>query len=59
MTAALVQSICLYKLHGKENFMPGKGDAKDMPEGFAPSEYDVLVGWARQNFHHGEYRLVD
>ncbi len=47
----------------KENVMVGKGsDAKEsnekqMPEGFAPSHFDVLVGWARQNFHHGEKEM--
>ncbi len=53
MTAVALQSVAL-KLHDKQRFMTGKGDAKDLPEGFAPSEFDVLVGWARQNFHHGE-----
>lgn len=42
----------------KENLMPpAKGDSKEMDEGFAPSEFDVLVGWARQNFHHGTLAL--
>lgn len=50
----------------KENFMSGKqastlreSEEKQMPEGFAPSEFDVLVGWARQNFHHGKEDSAD
>jgi hypothetical protein len=55
MTAvALVARPVGLKPHEKENCMPGKGDAQEMAEGFAPSEFDVLVGWARQNFHHGK-----
>lgn len=43
-------------LNEKETYMPVvKGDARELPEGFAPSEFDVLVGWARQNFHHGTH----
>ena len=51
---------------GKENLMSGKqentlkeNEEKQMPEGFAPSEFDVLVGWARQNFHHGKEDSAD
>lgn len=59
MTAVTLQSVPL-QLHDKQRSMASKGDAKDMPEGFAPSEFDVLVGWARQNFHHaGNRRFRD
>jgi hypothetical protein len=27
----------------------------ELPEDFAPSKMDVIVGWARQNYHHGTY----
>jgi hypothetical protein len=47
-------------LDDKENLMSGKeSDEREMPEGFVPSEFDVLVGWARQNFHHGEKRHAE
>ena len=26
-----------------------------LPEDFTPSKMDVIVGWARQNYHHGTY----
>jgi len=54
---------------GKENsFMSGneqrddtgavkEGSEKYMPEDFVPTDFDVLVGWARQNFHHGEKKM--
>ncbi len=52
-------AVCLANLIGvdeKENCMDNytPPDAKELPEGFAPSEFDVLCGWARQNFHHGK-----
>ena len=52
-------AVCLANLTGvdeKENYMDNytPPDAKELPEGFAPSEYDVICGWARQNFHHGK-----
>ena len=25
----------------------------ELPEDFVPSKMDVIVGWARQNYHHG------
>ena len=25
----------------------------ELPEAFTPSKMDVIVGWARQNYHHG------
>jgi hypothetical protein len=28
-------------------------DASELPEDYIPSEYDVICGWARQNYHHG------
>ena len=27
----------------------------ELPEDFTPSKMDVIVGWARQNYHHGTY----
>jgi hypothetical protein len=30
---------------------------EELPESFQPSKYDVIVGWARQNYHHGAYLL--
>jgi hypothetical protein len=30
-----------------------------LPEGFQPSKYDVIVGWARQNYHHGTLPSVE
>jgi len=27
----------------------------ELPENFKPSKMDVIVGWARQNYHHGTY----
>ena len=29
-------------------------DAKQLAKDFIPSEQDVICGWARQNYHHGE-----
>ena len=26
---------------------------EELPESFEPSSHDVIVGWARQNYHHG------
>lgn len=28
-------------------------DTSDLPEDYIPSDSDVIVGWARQNYHHG------
>ena len=37
-----------------ENILMSKvGKNRDLPEGFTPSEMDVICGWARQNYHHG------
>ncbi len=31
----------------------------ELPEDFAPSKMDVIVGWARQNYHHGTYCTIN
>eukprot|EP00536_Pseudo-nitzschia_multiseries_P006907 jgi/Psemu1/16422/gm1.16422_g len=28
-----------------------------LPESFRPSKFDVIVGWARQNYHHGTRKI--
>ncbi len=33
-------------------------DWLELPEDFTPSKMDVIVGWARQNYHHGAYRIL-
>ena len=33
-------------------------DWLELPESFRPSRFDVIVGWARQNYHHGTYRIA-
>jgi hypothetical protein len=40
----------------QDNLMTENTDANILPDGFSPSEMDVICGWARQNFHHGEFR---
>ena len=36
---------------------PAKAEGEEwgleLPEDFVPSKMDVIVGWARQNYHHG------
>lgn len=32
-------------------------DTGELPEDYQPSEYDAIVGWARQNYHHGTFAL--
>ena len=29
----------------------------ELPENFEPSNMDCIVGWARQNYHHGTCQL--
>jgi hypothetical protein len=29
-------------------------DSLELPIAYVPSEYDVICGWARQNYHHGK-----
>ena len=33
-------------------------DTSDLPEDYVPSDSDVIVGWARQNYHHGTSTCV-
>jgi hypothetical protein len=33
--------------------MGDEHDTRELPEDYVPSESDVIVGWARQNYHHG------
>lgn len=30
-------------------------DPNELPPEFAPSDNDVICGWARQNYHHGKF----
>ena len=30
----------------------------ELPEDFTPSKMDVIVGWARQNYHHGMFFVL-
>jgi hypothetical protein len=39
----------------QDNLMAENTEASILPDGFSPSEMDVICGWARQNFHHGEF----
>ena len=34
--------------------MAEKDDSNELPEGFVPSDLDVICGWARQNYHHSK-----
>lgn len=29
-------------------------DTMELPEDYAPTEFDAIVGWARQHYHHSE-----
>ena len=31
----------------------------ELPENFEPSNMDCIVGWARQNYHHGTFNKTD
>jgi hypothetical protein len=35
------------------------GESRALPEGFIPADLDVMCGWARQNYHHGRFVVVD
>jgi hypothetical protein len=39
---------------GNDDFAGGE----ELPESFEPSKYDVIVGWARQNYHHGKEKTI-
>ena len=34
--------------------MKDQFDSNELPEDYVPSDYDVICGWARQNYHHGK-----
>jgi hypothetical protein len=50
-----VELVNLVASDDQENRMEENTDANVLPDGFSPSEMDVICGWARQNFHHGEF----
>lgn len=60
MTSAVSINIRLTPLDNhrdeKENLMTNNVP-NELPEDFAPSEFDVICGWARQNYHHCESAL--
>ena len=31
----------------------------ELPENFEPSNMDCIVGWARQNYHHGTFNKTN
>jgi hypothetical protein len=39
---------------GSKSSSSPSSSEEELPEDFHPSKYDVIVGWARQNYHHGK-----
>jgi hypothetical protein len=49
-------TVHLTRGNDKGNLMANKPDSTELPADFSPSEFDVICGWARQNYHYGRFR---